>query len=230
VERLQVPEECREAYAALQGQLQTLNPVKLLASPTNLVRQMRPILDTLLTTIKQMWQTLTTALSQGRDRLQALASAEAVKALLSEVIDAFAKGPLQVLAQRLEAPLTGIKKAVDAFLGLQKHLDALNTIPDSMTRVGDAILGVKDTLLAFNLDFLTGELQGLMDTVMVPLQALNPQMFLDELMPIYTRVLGTLQSLNPAQIIACARGTLTPGVCPHRGAPGGCHTGRRKTF
>ncbi len=195
---------------ALKQQLQALNPIKRLAGLTNLLDRIGQMLNTIQTTLSQTWQTLAGRLDQGGARLDVLLSdrPDALKAYLRQALDAFAAGPLKRVIALLDQPLAALKRAVDAFLGLQKHLDTLKTIPEAMERIGGSIGEVKTAVMDFNLSFLTDALQDLMGTVVTPLEALDPAAFLQELDAIFRRTMETLRSLNPADIIASARGSV----------------------
>jgi hypothetical protein len=202
--------QLRDTYAR---QLQALNPTTLLAGAANLVDPLAQALQTACTTLRQAWQTLTTLLERRGTHLTALLTAQdgAIQSYLVQVLDSFAAGPLQAIAQRLDAPLAGIKQAITAFLGLPQHLAVLQQIPAAMqqitTRVGEVLQVVQE----FNLDFLHHALANVATTVRAPLDDLDGliQGFFTSLDTIYQRVLGMLQNLNPVHIIASARGEVT---------------------
>jgi len=198
-------------YNTLKQRLQSLNPISILAAPTNVIKQIETTLDTISQTLNQTWQQLIQRLKQDGKYIETLLSdrEDALKGYLNQVIDSFVNGSVKEILPLLSAPIAGLKRAISTVSGLQKHLDVLPNIPETMERIGNTIIDAKNAIASFNFNFLTDELQGLMDTVIQPLKALNPQTFLDELSTLYQGVLKTLRNLNPVDIIASARGTVT---------------------
>jgi phage-related protein len=199
------------AFNELLAKLEALNPIKLLAAPTSLVRQLQTGVTSLLERIQAIWAGLGDLLDQGAGTIQTLLSNEpdGLKAYLAEIVDGLVGGPLQRIVEWLDPAMTGIRRAIEAILGLQEHLDVFKILPESLERISQAILSVKQAILDFNFDFLTDELQGIMDTVIQPLRQLDPQPFIDELVAIYQRVMSAVSNLNPVNIIASARGVVT---------------------
>jgi uncharacterized protein YqgV (UPF0045/DUF77 family) len=194
-------------------QLQALNPITLLAGATNLADPLAQALQTACTALQQAWQTLTALLEQRGTHLTALLAAQdgVIQSYLVQVLDSFTAGPLQTIAQRLDAPLAGIKQAITAFLGLPKHLAVLQHIPDAMEQITAKVGEVLQLVQEFNLAFLHHALASVATTVRAPLDDLDRliQEFFTALNDIYQRVLSTLQNLNPVHIIASARGEVT---------------------
>jgi hypothetical protein len=207
---LTISPQLRDTYAR---QLQALNPITLLAGAANLVDPLAQAMQTACTTLQQTWQTLTTLLEQRGTHLTTLLTAQdgAIQSYLVQVLDSFVAGPLQAIAQRLEAPLAGIKQAITAFLGLPQHLAVLQQIPAAMQQITTKVGEVLQVVQEFNLDFLHHALANVATTVRAPLDDLDGliQGFFTSLDTIYQRVLGTLQNLNPVHIIASARGEVT---------------------
>lgn len=210
IAQLTIPDELTADFAAFQARLERLNPVKLLATATSLVDQLDKLSQSLYNTLSQSWQTLIDLFNQGAAQLENLLAGtlEGGKTFLSQLVDLFIAGPLQKVAEKLNPPLVSIKQAVNAVLSLQNYLDVLKVIPESMDRLGTGVLSVKDTIVGFNLNFLSDELQGIMDSIIAPLEALQPRAFVDELVAIYQRVLDAIGDLNPVTLIGAARGTV----------------------
>jgi hypothetical protein len=162
--------------------------------------------------LRGIWQTLTSHLTPNRQHLDNLLAnnADTLKNYLRQVLDSLMDNSVKKTVQGLGQPLANLKGAIQSILGLQDYLDVFNRIPESMERIGKVIIGVKDKLVGFNLNFLTDALQGVMDEVVKPLEALNPKtMLIAPVETIYTNILKTLKRINPAQLIASARGTVT---------------------
>ncbi|MDV3349044.1 hypothetical protein QGP82_10110 [Leptothoe sp. LEGE 181152] len=208
----QIPAELQARYSQLQTQLQTLNPVTLLAIPTSLIDQFNQKLISILDTLERLWQRLTQRLDQGLSAIDNLVSngVAGLKTYLNQAIDGLVAGPIDAITQQLEQPLAHISSAIQSILGLQEHLAVFNQIPDGLARIGQAMVGIKDKVQAFNLDFLAEPLQRVKEEVVKPLAALNPETALiAPLQKLYNKVRRSLERLAPAQLLATARGSIT---------------------
>lgn len=199
------------AFDSVLAKLEGLNPIKLLAAATNLVKQLQTGATSLLERVQAIWAGFGDLLTQGGAYVQSLLSGQpdGLKAYLAAILDGLVAGPLQRIVALLEPAVTGVRRGIDGVLKLQQHLEVVNIVPQSIDRIGDAVKAVQQTIQDFNLDFLVTELDGIMDTIIQPLHSLNPQPFIDALVAVYRRVLDTVRGLNPAGLIASARGMLT---------------------
>lgn len=202
----------RSDYTLLKQRLASLNPVALLSTTTALIDQLSAIATTLLATLTTVWQGLSNRLQTGKALLDRLLNdgADGLKAYINQAIDALVEEPLQILIQSIDKPLAQLKEVIREILKLQNSLDVFDLIPQSIQRIGDAVVGLKDKIIGFNVSFLAQPLERVLKEVEQPLAALNPQATL--MMPltqVYHKILKMLDKLNPVHLFATARGTIT---------------------
>lgn len=204
--------EIASEFNALQRRLQSLNPISLLATATKLIDQLADTANGIFESIKQIWQKLGDRLNQQRQYLDQLVNNEAqgLKTYLNQVINSLVDGVLKKVTQSLDKPLIQMKGVLQSIRKLQGALKTFDLIPQSIQKIGNAIIAVKDKIRAFNFNFLAEPLGRVINEIQKPLEALNPEpILIVPLTQVYNKVLKMLQNLNPVNIFATARGTIT---------------------
>lgn len=202
------PAELAPQYNALKEQLNTLNPITLLAAATQSIDRLNDAAKGLLNTLETTWKGLGDRLQQGQTFLNALTSAEAsdLKAYVNQAIDALVESTLNPLIQIVNKPLMQMKGVIQSIRQLQGSLAAIDVIPESVRTLKGAIDTVIGKIRAFNFNFLREPLSRVKQQVEQPLELLNPEpMLIMPLTQIYNKVLKMLENLNPVHLFATPR-------------------------
>jgi len=208
-EAITPPPELAAKYTELKDKLNSLSPITVLATPASLEGTIETSLATLQTGMSETRDVLVKRLAESQADLNALlpaeATASAFKQMLRESLDEQIGTPARTILGTMEALLQEFSNALDKIKAIAQKFKApfavLTVLPESITRIGDAIIDAKDKITRINLNFLEDELQGVLDAVITQLDAVNPQTLIASLEAAYQEILDALGGLYPEAAI-----------------------------
>ena len=203
------PSELADDYAILKEKLNALSPISVLAIPVNQVGVVEASLVTMQTELSLTRDILLTRLAEGQASLNSLLPSEtttaAFKQLLRDTLTEQIGNPARAITNALKKKLQALSSVMEKIKAIAKRFQepfkALTILPESITRIGDAIIDAKNKITNINLNFLEDELQGVLDDVIAQLDAVSPSIIISGLTTPYQNVVKALNALYPEDAI-----------------------------